>query len=90
MIDRIYKFSASWCHPCKVLSDRLKEFDKVPIVEIDCDDSFNADIVKRYNIRNLPALIFADKEDRPSARLSGIVTLDSINEILEEYGYENK
>ncbi len=88
MISKIYKFSASWCHPCKVLSDRLKDFNKVLIEEIDVDT--NPELVKKYTIKNVPTLIFTDSEGRPSARLGGAVTLDSINEILEEYGYESK
>lgn len=90
MIVKILKFSASWCHPCKILSDRLRTFDKVPIEEIDCDDKSNSELIKKYAIRNLPLLIFVDSEGRPMARLSGVVTKDSINEILKEYGYENK
>ncbi len=84
MIVKILKFSASWCHPCKVLSDRLKDFNKVPLEEIDVDS--NPELVKKYTIKNVPTLIFVDPEGRPSARLGGVVTLDSINEILDEYG----
>ncbi len=83
MIAKILKFSTDWCAPCIALDKRLKGFDAVPIEELDVSDT---ELTKKHAVRHLPLLIFLNEEGKVCARLSGIVTLESINEILNEYG----
>lgn len=86
MITKIKKFSCEWCGPCKVLHNRLIDFNRVPIKEIDCEN--NPDEVDKYNIRNVPVLIFLDG-DTEVVRLTGLVTIDDINNKIDEYEKTN-
>ena len=38
MVTKIYKVGAEWCGPCRQLKQELKDFDLVPIIEIDADE----------------------------------------------------
>jgi len=59
MDKRVLKFSASWCQPCKMLTNTLKEVQTdVPVSEIDIDE--NEKIVRDYNIRGVPTLVMLD------------------------------
>jgi len=59
MDKRVLKFSASWCQPCKMLTNTLKDVQTdVQISEIDIDE--NEKIVRDYNIRGVPTLIMLD------------------------------
>jgi thioredoxin 1 len=51
---KVIKFSASWCNPCKILSQTLK--DKDNIEEIDVEK--NMEMAFKYNVRNVPTLVF--------------------------------
>ena len=38
MVTKIYKVGAEWCGPCRQLKQELKDFDLVPIIEVDADE----------------------------------------------------
>lgn len=57
MADVIYKFSASWCNPCKQLSKTLEGEDLgCDLIEIDIDQ--NRELCEKYNIRGVPTLVY--------------------------------
>jgi thioredoxin-like negative regulator of GroEL len=59
MDKRVLKFSASWCNPCKVLSETLKTVEtEVPISEIDIDE--NPKYAQEFGIRGVPTMIMLD------------------------------
>lgn len=49
-MKQIYKFSASWCQPCKTLTARLKQKD-ITLPEYDIDNPDNKALMERYNVR---------------------------------------
>ena len=62
MTDIIYKFSASWCNPCKQLSKTLEGADLgCEVVEIDIDS--NIELCEKYNIRGVPTLVFLGSDN---------------------------
>lgn len=83
MNKKLLKFEAEWCGACKALTPTLtnvmKEFPDIDLVKIDCED--NDDLVSKYGIRNIPALIYLI-DDKEVGRLTGAVPTDKIKELL--------
>lgn len=58
-MKQIYKFSASWCQPCKTLTARLKQKD-ITLPEYDIDNPDNKALMERYNVRQVPTVVVDD------------------------------
>lgn len=70
MTDKILKFSATWCQPCKMLTQSLKNVDlSVPVEETDIDE--NRDLAIKFGIRGVPTLVYV-RDDVEVARLVGM------------------
>lgn len=82
MIEKILKLGAPWCGPCKALDEQLKLIS-VPVEHYNVDE--NEEIAEKYNIRNIPVLIFLDENDNEVARKVGMVTATTINDIIKEH-----
>lgn len=82
-INKILKFSASWCSPCRVLKQNLEGFTRVPVEEIDVES--NTDEVTKYGIRNIPVLVYLDENGNEVDRTVGLVTVQKINEIIDKH-----
>ena len=82
-ISKIKKFSASWCGPCRVLKQNLEGFTRVPVEEIDVEA--NTDETTKYNIRNVPVLVYLDENGNEVDRTVGLVTVQKINEIIDKH-----
>lgn len=78
MVTKIYKVGAEWCGPCRMLKEELKDFDLVPIIEIDADE--DETFCEKYNIRNIPVLLFCDDEDKIIDRQVGFISKKEITE----------
>ena len=78
----LYKFSASWCQPCKQLSKVLAEVDtsNYTIIEIDIDE----DVVKTasYGIRGVPTLVILDENLVEVNRKTGSMTKAQLEQFL--------
>lgn len=83
----IYKFYADWCEPCKKLSEELNKYSDI-ITDIDSDDPDNIELFKKYNVKKLPFIIFADSEGNVLKRLSkgseDRITLQKFEHIYNE------
>lgn len=79
MSNKIIKFSASWCNPCKTLAKTLEGVDfGIPLVEIDIDDQM--DVANRYNIRGVPTLVLVDEFEDEITRLVGLHSIETIKQ----------
>lgn len=57
MTDKILKFSASWCGPCKSLAMTLIGMDLgAPVEEVDVDTQ--RDLAAQYSVRGVPTLVY--------------------------------
>ena len=78
MVTKIYKVGSEWCGPCRLLKQELKDFNLVPIIEIDADE--DEIFCEKYNIKNIPVLLFCDDEDKVIDRQVGFISKKEITE----------
>ena len=78
----LYKFSATWCQPCKQLSKVLDEVDtsNYAVIEIDIDN----DPVKTasYRVRGVPTLVIVDENALEVNRKTGALTKLQLEQFL--------
>lgn len=79
MVTKIYKVGASWCGPCRMLKQELKDFELVPIIEIDADE--DEVFCEKYNIKNIPVLLLCDENDNVEYKHVGFI---SKKELIEK------
>ena len=80
----ILKFESDSCPQCKALAatlERITKEYKTDIKSIDIEEDNNQDLIKKYNIRSIPTLIFLN-EDQEYNRLVGNQSYATINKII--------
>jgi thioredoxin 1 len=75
----VLKFSASWCGPCRVLAQTLKDVEGITNIDIDKD----METARKYGIRSVPTMVFL-KDGKEVHRQSGNMPLSMYNQILDE------
>lgn len=81
---KILKFESDSCPQCKALSatlERITKEYKTDIKSIDIEEDNNQDLIRKYNIRSIPTLIFLN-EDQEYNRLVGNQSYATINKII--------
>ena len=81
---KILKFESDSCPQCKALSatlERITKEYKTDIKSIDIEEDNNQDLIRKYNIRSIPTLIFLN-EDKEYNRLVGNQSYATINKII--------
>lgn len=70
MNNKILKFSASWCGPCKAMSAVLGRMSlPMPVDDVDVDEQYEA--AAKYAIRGVPTLVAVDAQGTEISRLVG-------------------
>ena len=80
----ILKFESDSCPQCKALSatlERISKENKIDINNIDIEEDNNQDLIRKYNIRSIPTIIFLN-EDKEYNRLVGNQSYATINKII--------
>lgn len=80
----ILKFESDNCPQCKALSatlERITKEYKTDMKSIDIEEDNNQDLIRKYNIRSIPTLIFLN-EDQEYNRLVGNQSYATINKII--------
>ena len=78
----LYKFEASWCNPCKQLARTLANnvdpsiSSLVKVIDVDSEDP----LIEKYNIRNVPVLLFVNDEGTDLGRLVGAINAKAITD----------
>jgi thioredoxin 1 len=75
----VLKFSATWCGPCRVLAQTLKDVEGITNIDIDKD----RETPVKYGIRSVPTMVFL-KDGKEVHRQSGNMPLSMYNQILDE------
>ena len=72
MSKKLYRFTASWCQPCKMLSKTMEGISlDYPIEVVDIDE--NQELAIQYGIRGVPTLVLTEN-DAEVKRISGVQT----------------
>lgn len=82
---KLLKFSASWCQPCKMLTNTINNIPNKPellekMQEIDIDE--NVDLVTKYGIRGVPTLVVVDDKGNTIKSMSGSITKDKLLDFI--------
>ena len=81
---KILKFESDSCPQCKALSatlERITKEYKTDMKSINIEEDNNQDLIRKYNIRSIPTLIFLN-EDQEYNRLIGNQSYVTINKII--------
>ena len=81
---KILKFESDSCPQCKALSvtlERISKENKIDIKNINIEEDNNQDLIRKYNIRSIPTIIFLN-EDKEYNRLVGNQSYATINKII--------
>ena len=82
MVTVIYKVGAEWCGPCRQLKQELKNFNLVPIIEIDADE--DEAFCEKYNIKNIPVLLLCDNNNNVLYRQIGFISKEDLTRKIIE------
>ena len=85
-MKKILKFEAEWCGQCKVLTPILKRVleNHTDITLTTVDIETEEETTLKYNIRNLPTLVFI-KDSIEVERTSGVLTADILENKIKEF-----
>lgn len=88
-MKKVIKFGSLWCHPCKLMhpvfekiSEKLST-DELSFSEIDVDDD-TEDLSSKYGIRNIPAILVIDEDDKVLGRFVGAMSEESLEEKIKD------
>lgn len=85
-MKKILKFEAEWCGQCKalapILNKVLENHTDITLTTIDIETEEETTL--KYNIRNLPTLVFI-KDDIEVGRTSGVLTTDMLENKIREF-----
>ena len=76
---KILKFYASWCTPCKALTQYLeasKDIIPCPVENIDIDADMETAV--HYGVRGVPTMIMVDENNNQVKRLVGMQSLKDL------------
>lgn len=77
-MTRILRFTASWCGPCKVLSENLQNAQlNLPIEVVDID--VHPDVATDFGVRSVPTLVMM-QENIEVKRIVGALSSKEITE----------
>ena len=82
----VVDFWAPWCGPCRSIAPIIEELatayeDRVIIGKYNVDD--DTDLGVEYGIRNIPTLLFFDKEGKMVDKHVGTITQDALTAKIE-------
>jgi thioredoxin 1 len=81
--DFVLKMYASWCGPCKQLTEELKSVSTgIPIYEFDVESDIN--FSKKLGVRNVPVLKFY-KEGVDTHTMVGLKPAQTVSSLITEH-----
>lgn len=83
---KVLKFGAIWCKECLVMKPMWQEIEEeIPELQTEYYDADeNPELLKEYEIKNIPVFIFLDKENKEILRLKGVQNKEDLIKIVKE------
>lgn len=79
-------FYATWCGPCNILSERLKEYAEmdgaVPVLKIDVDQ--HIETAREFDVSSIPHLFLMDAEGEILSQVRGVMTATNLDSWVRE------
>lgn len=89
MVKKCFKFGASWCAPCKILSpvfekvSKMDDFKNIEFKDFDIEEDDAVELVEKFAIRNVPTIVLLDENDEVLKKSIGSVPEDTLIEIIK-------
>lgn len=83
---KILKFGAVWCKECLVMRPRWAKIEAeiTELVSEYFDADENPDVLKKYDVKDIPTFIFLDKDNQELLRLKGTVEEEKLVKEIKE------
>ena len=83
---KLLKFGAVWCKECLVMRPMLAEIEKeMPELEAEYYEADECpEVLKKYNVKDVPEFIFLDKNGNELSRLQGLQNKEELVKIVKE------
>ena len=87
------KFGAVWCAPCRILGpifhrvSEMEDFKDVEFYDLDIHDQENAELVRNYQIRNVPTILCLDENNEVIRKVVGAVPEHQLVSTLRDIIY---
>jgi len=81
---KIYRFTASWCQPCKAMAKILEGANtgNIPIEVVDID--VFPDVAAEYRIRSVPTLVMVNEDGQALKTIVGVKSETILKEWLND------
>jgi thioredoxin 1 len=80
-MNKVIKFSAAWCGPCKTMKPIYEKFAEAVsgngIDVIDLDVDANSEEAMEYGVRSIPLTVFV-KDGKVVDKISGVASTDAL------------
>jgi thiol-disulfide isomerase/thioredoxin len=77
-MKKVYKFSATWCGPCKMLSKALSSIESpVEIEEVDIEA--NPELTQQFKIRGVPTLVLVEDDTELKRKVGAMSAEEFLN-----------
>ena len=86
-MNKVIKFSATWCGPCKAMAPQFKKFqeahqsDGIEIVDVDVDSNY--ELASEYGVRSIPYTVFV-RGGEVVDRISGMANFERLDSAFKE------
>ena len=84
---KLLKIGAVWCKECIVMRPMWEEIEaEIPeLVAEYYESDEHPDLLKKYDVKDVPTFIFLDKDNKEFLRLEGLQNKEELIKIVKEH-----